>query len=179
LIGLFAALAAPASLLTLTYADLQPPGLWRYANIHYFAWLLPMMGLGIVWLWEARRGVAERRAAVGALAALALALGVRVDPVAVGDAVPARMLRYRGSAARDWAEAYFAPVVIRDRRGAMANVNDFHQLPDATGERAIAVRRLFDRTPRRYDPHDLPGAFGRLPAARDGEAITWFGLRLS
>lgn len=32
-------------LIYLAYRDLNPPGLWRYGNVHYFKWLLPVLGL--------------------------------------------------------------------------------------------------------------------------------------
>ncbi len=86
------------------------------------------------------------------------------------------MLLFRGDTTRDWNEAYFAPATLTDRSGTLANVRDFHQVPDERGVRAVAVRRLFDAAPRRTDPGEAP-RFGtaQAPYARY-ESVVSFGM---
>lgn len=172
-IAVLLALSVPVTVLMLTYADLQPPGLWYFGNVHYFKWVMPMLGCGLILAWRlawTRRG---RPVVAATLGVLLLPLGLRLRPVPVADGVPARMLLYRGDAGRDWQEAYFAPATVTDDRGPLANVNGFHQLPDGGGERAIAVRRLFAGHPRRSDPGELRCRAGQLPYARYGERLSW------
>lgn len=153
-LALVALLAIPYLLLALSYTDLQPPGLWRFKNAHYFKWLFPLLAVGF-WLWlRALRGGAPR--ALGALALVLLPTLLRPLPVAVPDSVPARMLMFRGATDRDWNAAYFAPATITDARGNMENVGRFHQVPDAYGARALAVSRLFEGPAVRRDPQEAP-----------------------
>ena len=162
----------PYGLLFLAYTDLQPPGLWTFGTAHYFVWLFPLFGAGLVLWW---RALVERRTRLSAATATALCLApacLRILPVPAADDQPARMLLFRGATSRDWAEAYFVPVRIVDARGTMANVNQFHQLPDPAGERAVAITRLFAANPRRFDPGDDPRFRGGRPYARYRERIS-------
>lgn len=57
----------------LTYRDLHPQGLIRFHNLHYFKWMLPVLGLYaaalvLVPTWQRRRGLGWAVAAVAALA---------------------------------------------------------------------------------------------------------------
>ncbi len=173
---LLAVAILPSTLLMLTYADLQPPGLWRFGNIHYFKWMMPLFGAGVV-LWFRLLATTHGRVTLAAtMVALLLPLGIRIDPVGVAGDVPARMLLFRGDPHRDWQEGYFASVTVSDALGTQANVRDFHQIPDANGQRAIAVRRLFGTDPRRSDPGEPRGGItGQQPYARYGERVT-FGV---
>ncbi|MGN6374016.1 MAG: hypothetical protein ACTHMG_00515, partial [Sphingomonas sp.] len=139
MIALIAAVALPFLAMQLAYTDFQPPGLWRFHNAHYLKWLLPLAGAGL-WIWLRSFGVWRQWAVsmAATLGLLALAC-LRPLPVAVGDRQPARMLLFRGALLRDWSEAYFSPVTIRDDAGTLVNVGSFHQIPDDYGERAIAV----------------------------------------
>lgn len=153
-LALIALMAVPYCTLTLAYTDLQPPGLWRFKNAHYFKWLFPLAAAG-AWLWL--RSLAHRPGA--ALIALLLVLApmlLRPLPVRVPDSRPARMLLFRGATERDWNEAYFAPATITDAAGTLANVGRFHQVPDAHGERALATYRLFVGPAVRDDPGEPP-----------------------
>ncbi len=176
ILALLAIVAVPVSALVLSYVDLQPPGLWRFCNIHYFKWLFPLFGVGILLWWRLLETTRGQGALAGAMLALLLPLGIRIDPVAVAADVPARMLFFRGDRQRDWQDAYFAQATVSDGSGVQANVRDFHQVPDADGERAVAVRRLFGADPRRSDPSEPGGGVrGQRPYARYGQRIT-FGL---
>lgn len=144
------------SLPFLAYTDLQPSGLWRFNNAHYFKWLFPLLGAGLL-AWVA--ALADRRRTASSLALLGVVVlpaFVRVVPRRVDDDVPARLLTFSGRTDRDWNEAYFTPSVIVDRLGTMNNVRQFHQLPDDRGVRAVAITRLFDAMPRRFDPGESP-----------------------
>ncbi len=175
-----AAAAIPYSLLFLAYTDLQPSGLWRFNNAHYFKWLFPLFGAG-AWVWL--REVVNRQGRAMAIAGLLLAIApacLRIVPVAAADDVPARLLLFRGRVGRDWNEAYFASATVTDSRGRLENVRQFHQLPDAAGERAIAIVRPFAAHPRRDDPGEAARyATNELPYARYREQLSigipcWF-----
>lgn len=173
---LLIALIVPAGAVMLTYADLQPPGLWRFGNMHYFKWMMPAFGAGLILVWQALWIPAGRRRVGAALAVLMLPLAIRIVPQRVDERSPARMLQFHGATDRVWDEAFFAPVVIVDARGRMENVRNFHQVPDPAGERAIAISRLFAADPRRDDPGERPPLPHQPPYARYGERITLFGL---
>ena len=168
----------PVSAVMLTYADLQPPGLWFYGNIHYFKWVMPSFGVGVLLSWRLLRSPRGRQVWLSALAGCLVPVGIRVDPVPVAERQPARMLFFTGDRHRDKAEAYFAAVRIVDSRGVMRNVNDFHQVPDDHGERAVAISRLFAADPRRSDPGEPRGGVGQHPYARFGERFSFLGVTL-
>ncbi|WP_174291110.1 hypothetical protein [Sphingomonas bacterium] len=182
-LGLFGAMAVPYTLLFLAYTDLQPSGLWRFNNAHYFKWMMPFVGIG-AWLW-AGSIITGRQRWLAVLLAVVVTLPafVRILPRPVEDGVPARLLIFKGRTDRDWDEAYFAKSVIVDSRGALHNVQQFHQLPDAGGERAVAITRLFASSPTRSDPRERAAdRSGQKPVARFGETISlglpcWFPQR--
>ncbi|HEY0269851.1 MAG TPA: hypothetical protein VGC10_02555 [Sphingomonas sp.] len=164
---LIALLAVPYSATFLAYTDLQPPGLWKFSNAHYFKWLFPLLTVGF-WLWL--RDLSSWRGAARAIMALAIVLIpclVRPMPLAVHDNVPARLLMFRGATDRQWNEAYFSPATITDRQGSMINVGRFHQVPDDHGERAVAVSRLFVGPAVRDDPEEAaPYRIAQKPYGR-------------
>lgn len=173
---LLLALILPISGIMLTYADLQPPGLWRFGNIHYFKWALPAFGAGIVLCYRHIRAAKDRSILGVVLIGLLLPLTISIEPIAVANDVPARMLLFNGNPRRSWHEAYFSPVVITDDRGTMANLRDFHQIPDAKGQRAIAISRAFARNPRRVDPGETQTISPQPPYARFGERLLFMDL---
>ncbi|MFD1787596.1 hypothetical protein ACFSC3_08430 [Sphingomonas floccifaciens] len=175
-IAILALLAIPVSAVMLTYADLQPPGLWRFGNIHYFKWVLPLVGLGVILCVRLALVPGRRAMLAGIVAACLLPLGIRVVPQPVDDSEPARMLTFAGDTGRVWDEAYFAPVTIVDTGGRLANINGFHQVPDADGQRAIAVSRLFLSDPRRSDPGETLRAQPQAPTGRFAGRLTFLGL---
>lgn len=158
----------------IAFVDLQPPGLWRFKNIHYFKWMMPFFGLGIVLWWHTLRRPRGAVIAGAALVCVCVPLGVRVTPVAVADHQPARMLLFRGDTSRDWAQAYFGPATLTDSIGLQSNVRDYHQMPDDIGVRAIAVRRPFAADPRRDDPGEpYPYSSAARPVGRYGERLSY------
>jgi hypothetical protein len=175
-IALIAAVVIPYAALYLAYTDLQPPGLWRFNNAHYFKWLFPLFGLGL-WFWLGSFGrVRTAVVAAAALVAMLLPSCFRMLPRSVPDDQPARMLLFRGDPTRSWSEAYFAPAVVADSEGSLVNVGQFHQVPDVYGERAITVTRPFAAHPRRRDPGETPPYQGwQPPYARYGARVS-FGL---
>lgn len=158
----------------IAYADLQPPGLWKFKNFHYFKWMIPFFGAGL-FMWLRLLGRAGKPlAAIAALIAVALPLCIRILPVPVADGTPARMLLFHADASRDWAAAYFADATLTDSAGAQHNVQGFHLMPDAANVRAIAVKRFFAANPVLDDPGDpvVQANRGR-PYARYGERISF------
>lgn len=154
--------------LLLSYSDLQPTGLWHYNNAHYFKWLFPLLGIGIVALAQALAAARQRKAALAGLAVTALLVCIRIAPQPVAADAPARMLMFPAVTHGSWDDAYFARSRLADRAGAMANIADFHQIPDDGRLRAIAIRRLFAADPILAQP----GQPGRPPIARYGERIS-------
>ena len=146
-IALIAVIALPYTLLYLAYTDLQPPGLWRFNNAHYFKWLFPLFGLGL-WFWLGSFGrVRTALIATAALVALLLPACFRLLPRPVADSA-----------------------------GSLVNVGQFHQVPDADGARAISVIRPFAAHPRRRDPGEAPPYQGwQTPYARYDVRVS-FGL---
>lgn len=168
------AIALPYALFYCAFSDLLPPGLWAFGNVHYFKWLFPLAGL-MLWVWL--RAFASWRGAGTAVAALLVAIAptmIRALPVPVAADRPARMLLFRGSTARDRNEAYFAPAVTIDPAGdRMHNIGGFHQIPDARGERAIAIQRLFVPGTVRNDPGEAAAfAQPQTPYARYGVTLS-------
>ena len=168
------AIALPYALFYSAFSDLMPPGLWAFGNAHYFKWLFPLAGL-MLWVWL--RAFASWRGATGAISALLVTIApttIRALPVPVAADRPARMLLFRGSTARDWNEAYFAPAATIDPAGnRMHNIGGFHQIPDASGERAIAIQRLFVPNTVRDDPGEAAAfAQPQRPYARYGVALS-------
>lgn len=170
------ALIVPVSAVMLTYADLQPPGLWYFGNIHYFKWVMPAFGAGIVLCWRQIRQRSDQRILTIVLVAFLLPLAVRIMPQPVSEDAPARMLLFRGDTHRAWEEAYFSHVEITDGSGRLMNIRDFHQVPDASGERALAISRLFGRHPRRFDPSEKLVGPKQPPFARFGERTSLIGF---
>jgi len=173
--GLIVGVGLAYALLLLCYADLLPTGLWHYNNAHYFKWLFPLFGIGVVALGKALATAGQRRAASVALALTALLVCIRIAPQPVAANEPARMLMFPAVTQGSWDEVYFAKSRLVDRTGGLDNVHDFHQIPDDGRLRAIAIRRSFDADPVLAQP----GAAGRAPTARYGERISigppcWF-----
>jgi hypothetical protein len=167
------AVAMPYSLLLFVYVDLQPTGLWDFGNFHYFKWTLPFAGVTL-WHWLTLfRTTRGAKIALATLAAVLAPTCLKVLPQQIDEHEPARMLQFRGVTGRPWVDGYFASAEIKDSLGAMFNVGNFHQIPDATGERAIAITRLFAQRPLRNDPGEA------APLARNERPFSRYGARVS
>lgn len=127
--------------LTLTYVDLIPSGMWFLRNVHYFKWLFPLFALlALHFLLNFRASPMWH----GAILALVLAIScVRFTPVLVGPHDPARLVVYNNNDPR-YFRTYFADSVLTDRRGTMRNIYEYRSVPDGNrGIYAIALRRDF------------------------------------
>jgi hypothetical protein len=162
--------------LMLAYVDLLPTGFWRPFNVHYFKWLLPMLGLFTLLFvrWFDRRaldGAGGARAAYLLPCHAASGGGRRAGQGAgVRDA-----RRVGGGHIR-------RPSVIRDARGDQRNPADYHQLLVGREVVAMAFKRRFEgdalwygatppgmaHWPNRSGHSDvvLPGPWPQTPVAR-------------
>ncbi|MDF0487209.1 hypothetical protein PX554_03625 [Sphingomonas sp. H39-1-10] len=183
------ALSAAAALYTclmLAYVDLLPTGLWRYNNVHYFKWLLPLFGLFAV------RFVivgARRPATLASIVPFLLLLCVKIVPVPVGADDPARLLIFSQPRGSVWSDLYFATAWITDAHGEQRNSFDYHQILDPAEVRTVALRRPFAGDERwigderiaaqlagtdtgGYAPLYLTGPWPRTPLRRYGARVT-------
>ena len=85
--GVVLAMMAAHMVAYLAYRDLHIPGLWRYRNLHYFKWILPLFGWYAVLL--AVVVVRARWAGVTGVVAAAALLAWRVETVPAGPGTPA------------------------------------------------------------------------------------------
>ncbi|RYD54332.1 MAG: hypothetical protein EOP60_07835 [Sphingomonadales bacterium] len=159
------------------YVDLLPSGMWRYNNVHYFKWMLPLFALSVMLFVRWARAAPRRSMAL--IAALVLASCIRPDPVVVGPAAPARALRFAGSGA--WTDIYMARSAISDARGLQRNFFEYHQVPHgSTQVIAVALKQPFAGNerwmtsapapawPRGAPGHEAKLAFSPVPFARLG-----------
>lgn len=165
------------------YVDLLPTGLWRYNLIHYFKWLLPLLGIA-AWRLLREWRAAPIAAAVGIFGTLAVT-GLRVEAVPAAPREPARRVDF-AAVPMDWRDLYFARSVVIDSRGTHHNIYDYHQIPDGARMRAIALRGEFAADPRWWgtEPHGtawpagapaagLAGNWPATPDARWKTAVRW------
>ncbi|PZU10826.1 hypothetical protein [Sphingomonas sp.] len=124
----------------LAYVDLLPPGLWRYGNIHYFKWLLPLFALfALVFV----RGLkAFPRASLATFAWVLLAASIRLVPVEAKPDEPARALVFQALPG-EFGKIYMARSIITDRAGMVRNTVEYHQVQRVHGVWAIAQTRDF------------------------------------
>lgn len=182
------------SVLMLAYVDLLPTGLWRFNNLHYFKWVLPLFGLfALRLLLDARR----RPVLLIALVPVLLALTIRLEPVRVGPSAPARMVIFPAPNAAEWIPTYFATAWMADTTGELRNSFDYHQILVSGRVHAVALRRPFTGDERwlgdahvrallagkddgGFAPLYLTGPWPKPALARYGIATTiglphWFG----
>ena len=149
-----------AMTLLFAYADLLPSGLWLYANVHYFTWLMPSFALfGVLFLRAVAFG--PRRAAILTLLALVLLSGVRLTPVRSDSA--ARMLIYATKQPVPWRRAYYNHERLSDRDGTFQNILTMRMLPDRGGLRVISLSRPFRGPLHWQDPSGLATAIEPPP----------------
>lgn len=184
-----AAAGAVYVILMLAYVDLLPTGLWRFNNVHYFKWVLPLFGLfALRFVLDAWR----RPVTLIALLPIMLALTIRIDPVPVEAHQPARMVVFPAPVGAAWTPTYFATAWLTDARGEQRNSFDYHQILVGNRVRAVALRRPFagderwigddhvraqleGRDTGGYAPLYLTGPWPKTTIARYGARIS-FGL---
>lgn len=128
------------TIVMLAYVDLLPTGLWRFNNLHYFKWVLPLFGLfGVRFVLDARR----RPALLLALVPILLALTIRLEPVRVGAGAPARLVIFPAPNGAEWTPTYFATAWMADTTGELRNSFDYHQILVGGRVYAVALRRPF------------------------------------
>jgi hypothetical protein len=148
--------------LYLTYRDLNPDGLWRFVNIHYFKWTFPFLTL-----WAAQFAVAlaqGRAARTRALAAAVLTLALfawrpllrkpeTVDVAAVPNASGGESLRLSPGLARlnralflglsgRWEDIHAGKFILHDGGAEFRSQYDFKVLPTANGALIFPLRPL-------------------------------------
>ncbi len=123
------------------YVELLPTGLWRYDNIHYFKWMLPLLAL---FGWAlATRGIQAPRTAIAAIAAVLLVTGFHFDAVPARPAEAARRIDFAPPAGATWGSVYFASSAIRDGGAVRRNIYGYRQIAAGPAVRAIALRGDF------------------------------------
>ena len=142
----------------LCFRDLQPYGLWRFYNLHYFKWSFPFLALAGLRLIAAVCAPRDRRLALGAVCAAvplmvwqpvgrpagrstapagttAGGLAITQDLSSVRDAV---FLPVQGS----WHDVYFNPATLSSAGTAFRNTRDFKLQPVAGGALLQPLRIL-------------------------------------
>lgn len=166
------AVLAVHGLLYVSYVDLLPTGLWRFLNVHYFAWAVPGYALLAALLVRdlARPGRA-RRIAVLSLAGTGVLLCLRCVPQAVAAQDPAKALDFAGPTP-SFVETYLTkPLAIRDARGVLLNLADMRVILYPGGVRVVGLRRDLVG-PVEWLPGKAPPGFdGTVPVARWANSI--------
>jgi len=171
--------ASVYAVVMLAYIDFLPSGLWKFGNVHYFKWFIPMLA-GFAWLFI-RDFARYRTASAVALIAVALPASVHIDAVPAGGDQPARLAVFPAIQA-PFDDVYFARSGLVDRSGTQRAVYDFHPVPSDRGPvYAEPLRRDFAGDERWIFPAAslswpdngapakaivLPGRFPLLPLAR-------------
>ncbi len=147
-------------MLYLAYRDLQPYGLWRFYNIHYFKWTFPFLVLWAAQLLAALLLPGRRRVAAGACVAAALLLCWR--PVLRGgvtfslrapDTAYARVVSLPADALRfgyatflplsgDWEALYFSVFTLSTGGQEFVSKSDLKILPVPGGALLLPLRVL-------------------------------------
>ena len=174
--------------LYLAYRDLQPYGLWRYYNIHYFKWTFPFLVLWAAQLAAALARRASRRTALAACAAAALTLAWRpvlqdrtpqpVQPEGRSLTLPAGALRL-GRALQlnlnaSWSSLYFGGITLQAGGRTFQNTGDFKLFPTSYGALLLPLRPLPDGPAVLFWPPDV--APGPVPVLTTGRQAIVFGL---
>ncbi len=157
---LLAAAAALSLVQFLTFRDLHPAGIWRYDNLHYFKWLLPLAALYTLLL--ARALVVEDRRLLVLLVALATTVTLfcwrpSLDPVPPG-AMPAtvqaphRLILVNGlpritdavlvAAEGSWADTYEGEIYAYGAGRTYQSTTDIMAYPRVGGFLLIPLRPI-------------------------------------
>ena len=137
----------------LAYRDLNPPGLFRYQNYHYFKWIFPLAGVYTLILMH--RLCTQRRAiAVAAIAALCL-LPWRVKLVDVrrldGHVTSTNTIFFQANLSSvddgvifrgtgDWWQIYYGGSTLVNSRGVFVPVYDYRLTPRFDGYMLMMMR---------------------------------------
>ena len=174
--------------LYLAYRDLQPYGLWRFYNVHYFKWTFPFVVLWAAELLVALARRPHRRAAIAACLATALTLAWRpvlrdrtpqaAQPLGHTIALPDGALRLDRAVelhlAGTWNSLYFGDFTLLAGGRTFQDTTDFKTLPTPGGVLILPLRPLPAGAATLTWPDDVaPGAAPILTTAR--QAIV-FGL---
>lgn len=127
----------------LAYVDLLPTGLWRFANVHYFKWIFPLLGL---FAWRLLRDArSSPRLAAACLLGWTAVSGLHFVTVPAQPGEAARRIDFPAPARADFDGVYFATAVIADGRRTQRSLFDYHQV--LVGDRVIAVALRHDFAP--------------------------------
>lgn len=155
-------------LLYVAYVDLLPAGLWRYLNVHYFAWAIPGHALLAALLVRDLLSPDSRtgRTRAGAIAAVVLAVSAvcfRFDPLPVGPGQAAKAIDFDGPIP-PFVQTYLNDFTLADDLGTLRNVSDVRVFPALHGIRVVALRRDFVGQLRWIGP--APEGFESIEASR-------------
>lgn len=139
---MLAAMLGVHLVLYVSYVDLLPTGMWRFLNIHYFAWAIPGYSLlAALLLRDLVRPGWARRIGGASLVATAVVLCLRVVPKAVGEDHPAKAVDFAGRMPAFAATYMDGTLALRDARGVLRNYVDMRVFLAPGGVRVIGLRR--------------------------------------
>jgi len=107
-----------------SYIDLLPSGLWRFNNIHYFKWLVPLFGL---FAWDLAVSLRAHPVITTCVLGTVVAVSSLSATPAPARGNRARLLVYQGRNV-SFLKLYMSRTTIVDRIGVMRNFFDFHQV---------------------------------------------------
>ena len=132
------------AVLYISYVDLLPFGLWRFNNVHYFTWAYPGYALmaGLLARDLIRPLVAWTRwTGLGAIAAMAIVLCIRITPSPAEGGQPATVVDFAGDMPPFVETVLLALLQLRDADGPLTNLREFRAYPYPGGVRVYAMRR--------------------------------------
>lgn len=171
------ALSVAANLaLYLAYVDLVPIGLWRYLNVHYFAWAMPGWALLAACLLRALLRAPERRSAAIALTATLLLSGIHMPPIPAAPDQKAKAIDFAGPPP-PFATTFHGSTMAVDDAGLLPTFTVARTFPIAAGLRLIGMRRWIEgpvRWPQGFPQgSDLAGSQTRYAIGLDWGWPRW------
>ena len=169
---MLAAVLVVHGVLYISYVDLLPTGLWRFNNVHYFAWAVPGYALlAALLVRDLTRPGRARRIAALSLAGTGLVLCLRCVPEAVAVQQPAKAVDFAGPMPSFMDTYLLKSLAVRDARGVLENVKDMRVFLYPGGVRVVGLRRDF-AGPVEWPHGEAPQGFEHTaPAARWAESI--------
>lgn len=169
---LLAAALIAHGILYIAYVDLLPTGLWRFLNVHYFAWTIPGYALlGALLVRDLGRAGWARRVALTSLVATALVLCLRVVPAAVAEDRPAKAVDFAGLMPPFFETFLAGRMALRDARGELHDYKDIRVFLYPGGVRVIGLRRDLVGPVEWLPGHAPQGFEGTVPSARWADSI--------